>query len=116
MTAPTADPRAMCGDGPSGARCYADGAALGIADIPRLARNPLSLGCSPATARGAEPICRAPKLGAHTASFERQGWSPIKAEAMLPRVRNHHALSSSHTPGGLERASVVELSKVRPSF
>ena len=111
MTAPTADPRAMCGDGPSGARCYADGAALGIADIPRLARNPLSLGCSPATARGAEPIRRAPKLGAHTASFERQGWSPIKVEAMLPRVRNHHALTSSHIPGGLERASVVELSK-----
>ena len=74
MAAPTGDCRHLCGDGPGGSRCYTSGPAIGIMDIPRLARNPLHLSCSPETEHGAEPICRAPALGAHTASFDRQGW------------------------------------------
>jgi crotonobetainyl-CoA:carnitine CoA-transferase CaiB-like acyl-CoA transferase len=75
MTAPAGDCRnRFCGDGPGGSRCYTSGPAIGIHDIPRLARNPLHLSCSPETEHGAEPLCRAPALGAHTASFDRQGW------------------------------------------
>lgn len=74
MTAPTNDSRHLCADGPGGSRCYTSGPAIGIMDVPRLARNPLFLSCSPETEDGAEPICRAPFLGAHTASFYRQGW------------------------------------------
>lgn len=74
MTAPAGDCRSLCGDGAGGSRCYTSGPAIGVMDIPRLARNPLHLSCSPETEHGAEPICRAPALGAHTASFDRQGW------------------------------------------
>ena len=110
MADPTGDCRPLCGDGPLGSRCYTSGPAIGISDIPRLARNPLNLSCSPETENGADPICRAPLLGAHTASFDRQGWSPIKPEATLPRVSLHTPLATAGK-GGLSGVRVVELSK-----
>ena len=74
MTAPAGDCRSLCGDGPGGSRCTS-GPAIGVWTFLVL-HVTHCLSCSPETEHGAEPICRAPALGAHTASFDRQDGEP----------------------------------------
>lgn len=58
----------------------------GVADLDSIIAPPFDLGCSP---NGHKAKFPAPKLGSHTKAWYKHGWSPVAANARMPKAASY---------------------------